>query len=446
MSSVNVSPVAGPVFPAASVCRTATVFTPSTAVKLPPHVAPPSTEYSTAAPASIPVSASVPSWVTRSAPPGPVSANSPTPGAAGASVSIATFPDVAVPDPAFPATSVTPPRSTVTTFAPDSTPAAGVSVAVHVTPPSAVARFPSTPLPTATSARLNPVTASVKVIVTVAVSPIRSAASSTATVAAGAAVSSVNVSPVAGPVFPAASVCRTATVFTPSTAVKLPPHVAPPSTEYSTTAPASTPNRLKPPACVTRSVPLAPVSVASVTTGPAGAAVSSVNVSPVTPLTFPAASVCRTATVFTPSTAVKLPPHVAPPSTEYSTTAPASTPNRLKPPACVTRSVPLAPVSVASVTTGPAGAAVSSVNVSPVTPLTFPAASVCRTATVFTPSTAVKLPPHVAPPSTEYSTAAPASIPVSASVPSWVTRSAPPGPVSANSPTPGAAGASVSML
>ena len=55
--------------------------------------------------------------------------------------------------------------------------ALGVSVAVQVMPPSPVKRFDSTAFGTVTSAVVKPVTASVKVKVTVAVSPIFSAVS-----------------------------------------------------------------------------------------------------------------------------------------------------------------------------------------------------------------------------------------------------------------------------
>ena len=50
--------------------------------------------------------------------------------------------------------------------------ALGVSVAVQVMPPSSLERFDSTAFGTVTSAVVKPVTASVKVNVTVAVSPI----------------------------------------------------------------------------------------------------------------------------------------------------------------------------------------------------------------------------------------------------------------------------------
>ena len=55
--------------------------------------------------------------------------------------------------------------------------ALGVSVAVHVMPPSLLLRLDIEALGALRSARVNPVTASVNVKVTVAVSPIRSAVS-----------------------------------------------------------------------------------------------------------------------------------------------------------------------------------------------------------------------------------------------------------------------------
>ncbi|WP_260433914.1 hypothetical protein [Burkholderia sp. Bp8998] len=52
-------------------------------------------------------------------------------------------------------------------------------------------------------------------------------------------------------VLPATSICRTCTSFTPSTALKLVFQVWPPSIEYSTVAPVSTPARFKVPTLVT---------------------------------------------------------------------------------------------------------------------------------------------------------------------------------------------------
>src|SRR5207237_866757 len=79
-------------------------------------------------------------------------------------------------------------------------------------------------------------------------------------------------------------------------------------------------------------------------------------------------------------------------------------------------------------------------------PETLPATSVCLTCTAFGPSAAAKLGDQVAPPSALYSTSAPASTPLSASVPSLVTRSGAELPVSLESATPGAACAVVSSV
>ena len=57
------------------------------------------------------------------------------------------------------------------------TPVVGVSVAVQVKPPLLVARLVNVPFDTVTAAVVKPVTASVKVKVTVAVSPIFNAVS-----------------------------------------------------------------------------------------------------------------------------------------------------------------------------------------------------------------------------------------------------------------------------
>ncbi|MNK79826.1 hypothetical protein D3C87_995040 [compost metagenome] len=67
--------------------------------------------------------------------------------------------------------------------------AVGVSVAVQVTPPSLLVRFASVPLATLMSDRSKPLTASLKVIVTVVVSPMPRRLSATTMVAVGNAVS-----------------------------------------------------------------------------------------------------------------------------------------------------------------------------------------------------------------------------------------------------------------
>src|SRR5262249_34945259 len=126
--------------------------------------------------------------------------------------------------------------------------------------------------------------------------------------------------------------------------------------EYSTTAPDSTPLSASAPSLVTLSVEDAPVSLARVTPGADGLVASRVKVKaaeagPV----LPATSVCRTFTEFSPSTAVKLEAQVAPPSVEYSTEAPDSTPLSASAPSLVTLSVEDAPVSLARVTPGATG-------------------------------------------------------------------------------------------
>ena len=74
--------------------------------------------------------------------------------------------------------------------------------------PSLTTRSLKAPLPAAKSASAKPCGASLKVIVTLDVSPILSASSDTSIVAVGATVSTEK-STVAAPVLPAASVCET---------------------------------------------------------------------------------------------------------------------------------------------------------------------------------------------------------------------------------------------
>src|SRR5205823_4946067 len=150
--------------------------------------------------------------------------------------------------------------------------------------------------------------------------------------------------------------------------------------------------------------------------------------------TLPATSVWRTSTAFDPSAAAKLLLQVAPASVEYSTSAPLSTPVRASVPLLVMPSA--APVSWSSATPG-AAAPVSRVKEKLVAADTLPATSVWRTSTAFDPSAAAKLLLQVAPASVEYSTSAPLSTPVRASVPLLVMPSA--APVSWSSATPGAA-------
>ncbi|WP_409410185.1 hypothetical protein, partial [Burkholderia sp. Bp9142] len=286
VSSVKLNEVGFDVLPATSVCRTCTSFVPSTALKLVFQVWPPSVEYSITAPVSTPDTLSVPTLVTWSVALLPESVVNATPGAA-------------------------------------------------------------------------------------------------------AEVSSVKLSEVGFDVLPATSVCRTCISFVPSTALKLVFQVWPPSVEYSITAPVSTPDTLSVPTLVMWSAALLPESVVNATPGAADE-VSSVKLSEVGFDVLPATSVCRTCTSFTPSTALKLVFQVWPPSVEYSTTAPVSTPDTLSVPTLVMWSAALLPESVVNATPG-AAAEVSSVKLSEVGSDVLPATSVCRTCTSFTPSTALKL-------------------------------------------------------
>ncbi|ODQ36066.1 hypothetical protein BGV65_06030 [Burkholderia ubonensis] len=117
--------------------------------------------------------------------------------------------------------------------------------------------------------------------------------------------SSVKLNAVAGDVLPATSICRTCTLFTPSTALKLVLQCAPLSTLYCTVAPVSMPVKLSVPTLVTWSEVLLPESVVSATPG-AAAEVSSVKLNEVADDVLPAISVCRTWTSFRPSVALKL--------------------------------------------------------------------------------------------------------------------------------------------
>ncbi|WP_244101516.1 hypothetical protein, partial [Burkholderia ambifaria] len=90
-----------------------------------------------------------------------------------------------------------------------------------------------------------------------------------ATPGAAAEVSSVKLNEVGSDVLPAISVCLTWTSFMPSTALKPVFQVWPPSVEYSTTAPVSTPDTLSVPTLVMWSVALLPESVVNATPGAA---------------------------------------------------------------------------------------------------------------------------------------------------------------------------------
>ncbi len=90
-----------------------------------------------------------------------------------------------MPLPLLPAASVTPVLSRVIRLLVSLTLLSGVSVAVQVMPPSALASPLNAPLATLRSARVKPLTASLKVMVTVVVSPMRRALSATTMVAVG---------------------------------------------------------------------------------------------------------------------------------------------------------------------------------------------------------------------------------------------------------------------
>ena len=102
--------------------------------------------------------------------------------------------------------------------------------------------------------------------------------------------------------------------------------VVPPSSEYSTLAPVSTPLSVSAGLLVMWSLPEDPLSLVSATPGAAGVTVSRVKLKAVRLETLPATSVCRTSTVFDPCTSWAivgaLVDQVVPPSSEYSTLAP----------------------------------------------------------------------------------------------------------------------------
>ena len=153
-----------------------------------------------------------------------------------------------------------------------STADAGVSVAVHVLPPSDDVKSESDPFSTVKSVVSRPVTASVKVIVTVAVSPIFKAVSSTEIAGAvGPCVSRVKFKVEMLLRFPATSVWRTWALCGPSpvSVKELPEPVVqlpPPLVLYSQVAPDSRPVTLTTPEFVILS-PGVPLSVASATVG-----------------------------------------------------------------------------------------------------------------------------------------------------------------------------------
>ncbi|MCY1559720.1 hypothetical protein D9M68_967820 [compost metagenome] len=93
--------------------------------------------------------------------------------------------EVVVFAPVLPAWSVKPVPLRVIRLAAAVTPAVGVRVAVQVIPPSADTRLLSVPLATVKSDRVRPFTASLKVMVTVLVSPTARAVSATVMVTVG---------------------------------------------------------------------------------------------------------------------------------------------------------------------------------------------------------------------------------------------------------------------
>ena len=165
-------------------------------------------------------------------------------------------------------------------------------------------------------------------------------------------------------------------MLTPSTAVNELLQVVPLLIEYWTMAPFSMPERVSAPLLVIWSELELPLSTVSATPGAAGAMVSRVKLKLVALDTLPAKSVWRTRTVFGPSTAAKELLQVLPPSSEYSTRAPASMPERVSPPLLVIWSVAELPLSSVSATLGATGGIVSSVKLTLVTPETLPATSV----------------------------------------------------------------------
>ena len=106
--------------------------------------------------------------------------------------------------PRLPARSCTPAVSITIRLVSSFMPAVGVRVAVQVTPPSLLVRFDNVALATLMSDRSNPLTASLKVMVTVVVSPMPRPLSATTMVAIGSAVSIAKLleSVVPTPLFP----------------------------------------------------------------------------------------------------------------------------------------------------------------------------------------------------------------------------------------------------
>ena len=120
------------------------------------------------------------------------------------------MPEFVVPLPALPAGSVSPVLSSVITLPAAVIPLVGVKVAVQVVPPSLELTLPRVPLAMVRSALLKPVTGSLNVKVTVAISPMRSAVSFNEIVAVGRCVSMVKLLELVDPV-PAFAVATLAT-------------------------------------------------------------------------------------------------------------------------------------------------------------------------------------------------------------------------------------------
>ena len=192
-----------PLLPAASVtavlssvmpCSVASVFANGVNVALHCLPSPPSLDtrfdrlppVAWKAPSVRPLTASLKVIVTWLVSPALIKSSATTMAAVGALVSTAYCCEVALPVPALPVTRpVTPAWFSETTLPVLSTPAAGVKVPVQVTPPSLEPRPLTVPLPTLRSLLSKPLTASEKVMVTVALSSPSSSVSSMTMVALG---------------------------------------------------------------------------------------------------------------------------------------------------------------------------------------------------------------------------------------------------------------------
>ena len=110
--------------------------------------------------------------------------------AVGRTVSMVKLPELVIPVPALPARSLTPALLRLIRLVVSWTPAVGVKVAVQVIPPSLLLTVLRMPLATLRSLLSNPVTASLKVIVTSEVSPALNTGSATTMLAVGRTLSS----------------------------------------------------------------------------------------------------------------------------------------------------------------------------------------------------------------------------------------------------------------